>query len=68
MINLELPLYVGELENNATFTEHAVAHADRTWIENIRADGDSVPVIGCNTDGSVQYQPPPTTLHPPDPT
>jgi len=56
MMNLELPLYVGALENNATLTAHAVAHADRTWTENIRADGGCVHVIGYNTDGSVQYQ------------
>ncbi len=55
MMNLELPLYVGKIEGNTTLTNHAIAHADRTWTENIRANGSSVHVVGYNPDGSVQY-------------
>ena len=38
MMNLELPLYVGKIEGDTTLTNHAIAHADRTWTENIRAN------------------------------
>ena len=56
MMNLELPLYVGTVEGNAGLVEHAVAHADRTWIEHVRSNGSTFHVVGFNTDGTVQYK------------
>lgn len=55
MMNLELILWVGLNGGPQEYVDYAVSHADRSWENNVRADGGTFHVVAYKADGSVNY-------------
>ena len=56
MMNMELPLFVGLNGGNPDYVDFAVAHADRSWEDLVRANGSTFHVVGYKADGTVDYK------------